>query len=155
MEKIPDYQAIIGSPVGKLGISTRENCLIGIDYLPTDMPLIKPKTLIAKDILEQLLCYFSDPSYCLDIPFQLNTESSLTHQVLTTLPQITVGTTIQYGVFAKRFSTHARCIGAICRSNPIPLVLPCHRVIGQSNIGGYAGTQTHIKKWLLAHEGYL
>ena len=59
-------------------------------------------------------------------------------------------------MLAKELKTGARAIGNACRKNPIPIVIPCHRVVAQHHIGGYAG-QTEgeivdIKKWLLNHE---
>jgi len=61
-----------------------------------------------------------------------------------------------YGQLAKELQTSARAIGNACRQNPLPIIIPCHRIVASHGIGGFAGktTGSHIdaKRWLLAHE---
>ena len=56
-----------------------------------------------------------------------------------------------------RSFTGARAVGNACRRNPVPVVIPCHRVVSARGIGGYAGDTggnlLRIKSWLLQHEG--
>jgi methylated-DNA-[protein]-cysteine S-methyltransferase len=61
-----------------------------------------------------------------------------------------------YGHLADKLGSSARAVGNACRRNPIPVVIPCHRVVARSGIGGFAG-QTRgdmidYKNWLLEHE---
>ena len=73
------------------------------------------------------------------------------------LRQIPCGEIITYGELAKRIGrpTASRAVGMANCSNPISIVVPCHRVIGsQGALTGYAGG-VHRKQWLLKHEGYL
>jgi methylated-DNA-[protein]-cysteine S-methyltransferase len=67
------------------------------------------------------------------------------------------GRTRTYGDLAAELGTSPRAIGGACRANPCPIVVPCHRVVGATGLGGFAGdTSGHkveVKRWLLRHEG--
>ena len=72
------------------------------------------------------------------------------------LQSIPVGETQSYGQIAKALSSSARAVGNACRANPYLLIVPCHRVIAKSGIGGFAGDNdghaVAIKRWLIEHE---
>ena len=82
-------------------------------------------------------------------PFQL--------RVLDQLQQIPYGETRSYGDIAKILKTSPRAVGNACRNNPLPIIIPCHRVVAANGIGGYDGaTQGEtldIKYYLLRLEG--
>jgi methylated-DNA-[protein]-cysteine S-methyltransferase len=73
------------------------------------------------------------------------------------LCKIPLGETRTYGEIAKKLNSSARAVGNACRKNPIAIIVPCHRVVSATGIGGYAGKtegkQLNIKRWLLKHEG--
>jgi methylated-DNA-[protein]-cysteine S-methyltransferase len=73
------------------------------------------------------------------------------------LSAIPAGETLTYGALARELGTSARAVGGACRTNPIPLVIPCHRVVATNGLGGYSGERggdwLAKKRWLLAHEG--
>lgn len=76
-------------------------------------------------------------------------------QVWAALRAIPVGTTVSYGQLANRIGRPAavRAVGAANGANPIPVVVPCHRVIGaDASLTGFGGGLER-KRWLLAHEG--
>jgi len=80
--------------------------------------------------------------------------SPFQRKVWTALRRVPAGRTISYGTLAKRIGAPgaARAVGAANRTNPIPLIIPCHRVIGaDGSLTGYAGG-IRRKKWLLLHE---
>ncbi len=78
--------------------------------------------------------------------------SRLRQRLLQTRP----GQPVTYGALAAELGTSPRAIGAACRANPLPILVPCHRVVAASGLGGYAGAQSGplpaVKAWLLAHE---
>ena len=81
--------------------------------------------------------------------------SMFQRKVWTALRKVPAGKTISYGALAERVGMPgaARAVGAANRTNPIPIIIPCHRVIGaDGSLTGYAGG-LHRKKWLLRHEG--
>ena len=75
-------------------------------------------------------------------------------QMWSELRHISYGETQTYGDLAKRLKTAAQAVGQACRSNPIVVIIPCHRVVSKTGIGGYMGAARaiSIKKNLLSHE---
>ena len=63
-----------------------------------------------------------------------------------------------YGELARKIGTGPRVVGNACRCNPIPIIIPCHRVVAAASLGGYCGETKQgtgtvkIKEWLLKHE---
>ena len=72
----------------------------------------------------------------------------------TTIPP---GKVMTYGEVARQLDSSPRAVGNACRANPLPIIIPCHRIVGQTGTGGYGGFRTgkvvEIKHWLLHHEG--
>ena len=110
-----------------------------------------------RTVVNQLSRYFEDPDWL----FTLNIETHGTEfqqQVWRQLEKISVKKHCTYGELAKKLSTSPRAIGNACRSNPVPIVVPCHRVVSAKGAGGYCGTsdadsfELKIKNWLLDHE---
>lgn len=67
------------------------------------------------------------------------------------------GETQYYGAVARRLKTAAQAVGQACRSNPIVVIIPCHRIIAQTGVGGYMGQARAValKVRLLEHETVL
>lgn len=148
------YDAVLTSPVGCLGIRTRGVALVSLSYLrqPVVCPTIPSAS--ARSIGAQLRAYFIDPGYRFSMPLSL-VGSSFQQTLWEALRELAPGTTITYGALARRFRTAPRAIGGACRANPIPIVIPCHRVVSAAGLGGYTGgteRALEIKRWLLAHE---
>ncbi len=150
----PDYDAVITSPLGRLGINA-EQALTNIDFVPTRTPLKAARTPVARKVCVQLKKYFTDPSVRFDVPLA-PAGTDYQQRVWQAMRRIPAGQARRYGELATRLSSGPRAVGGACRANPIPIVVPCHRVVAASGDGGYMGT-THgrrldIKRWLLAHE---
>jgi methylated-DNA-[protein]-cysteine S-methyltransferase len=63
------------------------------------------------------------------------------------LLKIPPGKTVTYSDLAKKLHSHPRAIGQACKANPLPVTIPCHRVVGKNNLGGYCGkTQGKLLK---------
>lgn len=91
------------------------------------------------------------------IRFPLPQGTPFQREVWKTLRTIPCGQVMHYGQLAEQLGRHgaARAVGAANGSNPISIVVPCHRVIGRNGtMTGYAGG-VQRKEWLLRHEGYL
>jgi methylated-DNA-[protein]-cysteine S-methyltransferase len=113
---------------------------------------------------DQLAEYFAGQRQVFDLPVDWSGCSRTQHQVLSVLyGSVGYGETVTYGELAQRsvaghdgISLPARAIGRIMGSNPIPLIVPCHRVVAGNGLGGYSGgTGIEIKRWLLIFEGAL
>lgn len=147
------YKAIIQTPIGKLGICTLGQLLTRLDFLTDDKPLITPNEEILENIVNQLNQYFLHPGFKFNIPYQL-LGTSFQNKVWQALSSLPIQKTVSYGTLAKKLKTGARAIGSACRANPLPILIPCHRVIAQGSLGGYKGKEMAIKRWLLNHEFY-
>lgn len=149
------YQAIFSAPFGKLGIRCSEAELLGIDFLPASRDKLAPRNALAQEVCAQLAAYLTNANYVFDLPLLLNATP---HQrkVWRAIQAIPSGQTRTYGELAKQIGSSAQAIGQACGSNPFPLVIPCHRVVGKSGLGGFmkhaGGESLNIKRWLLAHE---
>jgi O-6-methylguanine DNA methyltransferase len=93
-----------------------------------------------------------------DFTLSLDFQGSFFHQrVWRVLTQIPYGHTISYGKLAHRLDAPkaARAVGAACGANPVPIIAPCHRVLGSDgSLHGFGGGLP-VKAWLLRHEGVL
>jgi methylated-DNA-[protein]-cysteine S-methyltransferase len=114
--------------------------------------------------LAQLGEYFAGRRRRFDLPVDWAAMSRLQRQVLEVLfDSVGYGQTVSYGTLARRSgldgdaaSLPARAVGRIMGSNPIPVVVPCHRVVASDGLGGYSGgTGPEVKHWLLVFEGAL
>ena len=155
MQTTCEYQAKIRMPFGVLGIQCDENALQGIDFLAPDTLPQQPLTRFARAVCEQLTAYCDNPNFHFTLPLCLN---GTPHQskVWQAMCAIQRGETRQYGELARELASSARAVGQACGANPIPIVIPCHRVVGKAGLGGFAhhsdGYEMDIKRWLLAHE---
>lgn len=106
-----------------------------------------------KEVLRQLRAYFDGKLKDFDLPLVLNgTEFQL--RVWRRLQKIPYGETVSYGQIAREFGNPeaSRAVGLANGSNPIPIIVPCHRVIGSNgDLTGFGGGLP-IKKKLLALE---
>ena len=150
-----DYQAIISAPFGKLGIRCSDTDLLGIEFLPKQTATRPPVSEMAKTICAELEAYLADPRHEIDLPFELDGTH---HQcaVWQAMLEIPVGQTRSYGELAAGIHSSAQAVGQACGNNPIPIVIPCHRVVGKTGLGGFMHRGDEgaldIKRWLLTHE---
>jgi methylated-DNA-[protein]-cysteine S-methyltransferase len=152
------YRAIIQTPIGALGICMQGQCLKAIDFLAGDSGSLVANDPVTKQVTDWLQCYLRDPH--IDLPFEPCLQGTAFQQrVWRRLIQIPPGKTLTYGQLADELHTSPRAIGNACRANPCPLVVPCHRVVGNTGMGGFAGKTSgpklQLKVWLLHHEGVL
>ena len=111
---------------------------------------------IGRRAIADLAAYFSDPTHSFSVPLELH-GSAFQRKVWTALRSLPAGTVLTYGELARRLGSSARAVAGACRTNPCPIVVPCHRIIGASGIGGFmgatAGAPVNVKRRLLALEG--
>ena len=153
-----NYQAKLSAPFGMLGIRCDEDALIGIDFLAaTDKPQ-RATSEFAKNVCEQLLRYFEDPDAQFSIPLKIS-ASPHQQRVWQAMLNIPRGKTRSYGELAAGLHSSAQAVGQACGANPVPIVIPCHRVVSKTGLGGFMkhghGASLDIKRWLLSHEGAL
>jgi methylated-DNA-[protein]-cysteine S-methyltransferase len=118
--------------------------------------LIEADSEEASNILCSLRGYFEHSGQAPEVAVQLS-GTPFQYRVWQELRSIPIGKTITYGMLAGRLRSGARAVGNACRCNPVPIVVPCHRVVASNGLGGFAGDSQGrliaVKRWLLEHEG--
>lgn len=149
---------LLESPLGYLQLRTTEAALVELSFLEqkTDQHSTKPSSGIIKKAVEQLNEYFDGNRTVFDLPLApQGTEFQL--QVWDLLKDIPYGTTTTYSKLSQKLGNPKaiRAIGKANGQNPIPIIIPCHRVIGANDdLIGYSGGIEN-KRRLLQHEGAL
>jgi methylated-DNA-[protein]-cysteine S-methyltransferase len=150
-----DFDAIISTPFGQLGLNEHQGQLAEIVFLLNKLPEKPPATPLLKEAASQLGAYFRNPG----IHFELSLAPAGTafqQRVWQALREIPAGSTSTYGDLAKKIHSAPRAVGQACGSNPLPIIVPCHRVVSASGQGGFMHSRADgplsIKNWLLSHE---
>ncbi len=100
----------------------------------------------------QLRAYDAGRLEAFDLPLQLS-GADLTRAVGEEMRRIPYGETVTYGEIAKRLGVSAQAVGQACGANPIPIIIPCHRVLGAKGLTGFSGAGgVETKVALLKHE---
>jgi O-6-methylguanine DNA methyltransferase len=124
----------------------------------------RPGGVLARDARRQLAEFFSGQRKEFDLPIDWRGFGPAQRQVLGLLyEEVGYGETVTYGTLAGRAEIPAaadvipaRAVGQIMGSNPIPVIVPCHRVVASDGLGGYSGgAGPEVKHWLLILEGSL
>ena len=153
---------IIESPIGDL-IITRDDIGITGVYLPEGRNAIKVKPewtrddAAFEDARTQFAEYFAGTRRAFDVEWDVRPLPAFNQRVLAQLARVEYGTTTTYGELAAVSGNPkaARAVGTVMNRNPIPIVLPCHRVVGANgSLTGYGGGLDR-KEWLLRLEGAL
>ena len=106
----------------------------------------------ADDLRRQLESYFEGSRHLFDIDLDLRGPHFFL-KVWRALLRINYGSTVTYGGLALRVGGSARAVGSACASNPVPVIIPCHRVVGRDgSLRGYGGG-VGVKRFLLELEG--
>jgi methylated-DNA-[protein]-cysteine S-methyltransferase len=139
----------------RLGACFTGDALTCLDFLPADVPASTRLDARTRQLARELDAYWHNPAHSFDVlfvpsgtPFQL--------RVWHALMAIPPGHPTTYGTLANRLGTAARAVGQACGANPLPILIPCHRVVAAYGLGGFmhsaSGTPLDVKTWLLAHE---
>ena len=150
------YTARLRTPFAVLGIREQGRRIVAIDYLPLASAELAPATLLATEAVRQFNVYLADPTARFDLPVDVNGTAFET-RVWNAIATIPPGAVRTYGDIARSVRSAPRAVGGACGRNPLPLIIPCHRVVAAGGgLGGFmGGSGDHplaIKRWLLAHE---
>jgi len=149
------YQARLPAPFAVLGIVTDGTALTALDFLPLETPVLEPQDAVSRRVCTQLQAYLADPLFSFDLPLALH-GTVFQSRVWQALRQIPGGSTQSYGELARLLHSVPRAVGQACGANPIPVIVPCHRVLAREGLGGFmnsiGGDPMAIKRWLLEHE---
>lgn len=152
------FDAVAPAPFGAIAIVLANGQLAHVRLLDAGVRLQAARNAPARRVLDQLSRYFSDPGFRFSLPLGV-TGTPFQRRVWAALAAIPAGEVRTYGELARALGSSPRAVGGACRANPVPVVVPCHRVVAAAGPGGFAGrtdgSEMQRKRWLLGHEGVL
>ena len=135
------------APIGDLTISVEDNMIVSLDW---GWAQEQNTNTLLQDAKSQLNDYFDGLRKNFDLPLEpLGTKFQ--KRVWSMMEQIPYGKTTTYGEIAKALGSSARAVGMACGANPIPVIIPCHRVVAANDMGGYSGDGGVKTKKALLH----
>ena len=140
-------QISMHAPIGDLTINAEGNIIVSLDW---GWAQEQNTNTLLQDAKSQLNDYFDG----LRKNFDLSLEppgTNFQQRVWSMMEQIPYGKTITYGEIAKALGSSARAVGMACGANPIPVIIPCHRVVAATDMGGYSGDGGVETKRALLH----
>jgi len=142
------------SPIGALTVAEAGGAIVRLSWAAPDVPAGGDETPLLLTAAQQLDAYFYCELGAFDLPLA-PAGSPFQQAVWTAMRAIPRGATQSYGALARALRTAAQPVGTACGENPIPILIPCHRVIAaDGGLGGYSGAGgVATKRWLLEHEG--
>ncbi|WP_369388560.1 methylated-DNA--[protein]-cysteine S-methyltransferase [Streptomyces sp. CG1] len=166
--------AVVGTDIGPLMLAATRDGLVNVVFHATDAvrdraverladrlgctPAEDPDSPLLAKAICQLRAYFAGERHDFDLPLDWSLISGFNRQVLRELAAgVPYGTVVGYGDLAGRVGQPggAQAVGAAMGANPLPVVVPCHRVVeSDGGIGGFGGG-LETKRRLLALEGVL
>lgn len=146
-------ERFVETPVGTLKIQGEDRSITGIWLNATGSLTPGRATGVLAELERQLDAYFAGSLKTFDLPLAPK-GTPFQREVWSALQMIPYGTTTTYGRIADRIgrADAVRAVGAANGQNPIPIVIPCHRVIGASGALTGFGGGLPMKQWLLVHE---
>ena len=153
-----ELAGVVSTPFGSVEIISRGD---GVERLrlvahPAKSAILKSTTPV-ESVYASLVAYIQHRQWT---PFDGTLDGlGLTRyqrQIYVGLNQISFGQTMTYGALARELKTGPRALAGALRRNPLPILMPCHRVLAASGIGGFMGSTSGdalvIKRWLINHE---
>ena len=143
-------QLAFHSPLGELTVFEEDGRIVALEW-GRGAGAGEATALLAA-ARRQLDAYFDDPASGFDLPLA-PAGTPFQRRVWEAIRAIAPGRTARYGDLAAALGSSARAVGGACARNPIPIIIPCHRVVGAGALGGYSGAAgADGKRFLLAHE---
>ena len=142
-------RATLASPFGPLTLVEDGDRIVALHWRREDAG---EGSALLDEALRQMQAYFERRLTAFDLALDWGT--GLQAQVRRAMAAIPFGETRTYGDIAKTVGTPAQAVGKACGANPIPILIPCHRVLGRNTLGGFSapgGIETKVA--LLRHEG--
>jgi methylated-DNA-[protein]-cysteine S-methyltransferase len=167
---LPQWSGIYQSPIGWLGIRAAQDTLLEVTLLPEkSTKAIAPSDKVTEQTFRWLDSYFKNPRHKLALPKMAiagkNASQPLgtdfQRRVWQAIADIPCGEVKSYGRIAREINSGPRPVGTACGANYFLLLIPCHRVVSSTSLGGFGGNRQQgdaqklldVKRWLLNYEG--
>ncbi|MFW5427408.1 MAG: methylated-DNA--[protein]-cysteine S-methyltransferase [Methylophagaceae bacterium] len=150
-----EFQTLFNAPFGPIMLRADEHGVQGIDLFVESSTIVSESSDILQQLEQQLTAYFSNAHMQWDIPLA-EKGTDFQQKVWRYMQAIPAGETRSYGDVSKALNSSAQAVGNACRANHFPIVIPCHRIVSKTGLGGFAGqtkgNEITVKQWLLNHE---
>ena len=150
------HVAVVPSPIGRIWVESDGELITRLSYEPLPVRQARPPKVLT-EARKQLAAYFKRRRKQFDLPVQSTMGTRFQRMTWDAIGDIRFGDTRSYQQVADRIGGKAiaRTVGNACAGNPVPIIVPCHRVIAANGLlTGYVGGLWR-KRWLLEHEGVL
>lgn len=162
------YYDAVETPIGRVLVAATDDGLVRLAFRQREAPFVTAlrqwlraevvrSPLQTADVVRQLRAYFAGRRRSFDLPLDLGKLTSFQRRVLRAAARVPAGRVVSYGDLARRIGQPrgSRAVGQALGRNPVPIVVPCHRVVASGGgLGGYTGG-LDIKRKLLRLEGAL
>lgn len=148
-----DSHLCVASPLGPLTLFAHDGALVALDWGKAPAP---EETPLLREAAAQLARYFAGALKRFELPLA-PAGSAFDKAVWERMRAIPFGAVLTYGELARAIAGDARAVGRVCARNPLPIIVPCHRVVGAGGrLTGYSGgAGVETKRALLKLEGAL
>lgn len=143
-------ESSVETSFGRFGLWEHGGAIVRLSW---DSSAPAPASEVSREAAAQLVAYFEGSRTDFDLPLR-PTGSDFQQAVNDAMSAIPFGETRTYGEIAADVGASAQAVGNACGANSIPVIIPCHRVLGAHSLGGFSGegaVETKVK--LLIHEG--
>lgn len=151
--RILEKEFVLPSPIGSIGLWVKDHVLLRLAFIEKKEGADDLPEGVAALAAQRLAAYFHDPVPSFhDLPLA-PAKTPFAARLRRLLWALSPGETLTYAEAAQRLKTSPRGLGQSLAKNPLPIIIPCHRIVAKDGEGGYMGqNQSPIKSWLLAHE---
>ena len=136
---------VVDSPIGPLGIAVETDIVVGVRFGA------RPGPTASHPAASQLTAYFAGDLTDFELPVEMRGGSAFERAVWAEIAKIPYGEMVTYGSIATALGDPgaARAVGTACNHNPIPIIVPCHRVVGAGGkMVGFGGGLERKRKLL-------
>lgn len=157
--QLGSFNAVVAAPGFWLGVDCTADAVSGVHFLAAPAPIHAASgaaAALASEAARQLTAWLADPATRFTLPLAA-AGTDFQRRVWAAIAAIPSGETRSYGAVAAALGSAPRAVGGACGANPLPVIVPCHRVIAAGGgLGGFARSGGDfllgVKRWLLQHE---
>lgn len=149
------FETIIDAPFGAVGVIA-QGLQLSVELMPNiQVSRSLTSNKLVEQVTQQIQAYFNKSTSGFNLPIKLN-GTPFQRKVWQAISAIPCGQVLTYSEIANQLKSSPRAVANACGANHLPIIIPCHRVVGKNGLGGFmrgAPKGLEIKKWLLKHEG--
>lgn len=145
---------VVNTSLGCIEITEQSGFIAKVAWSKSQASEQHSESSLLQDAAAQITAYFNGELTLFTLPIKAE-GTPFQQRIWDEMRKIPYGQVMTYGEVAQKIESHPRAVGSACGKNPIPVIIPCHRIVGQASLGGFsAGDDQETKQQLLKLEGY-